>query len=344
MKVGILTHPLHFNYGGVLQCFALYTYLKQSGYTPIIINRKFNESFFFKIWIKRVLTALHLPRYYNDVKKSSRIQPFIQRYLIRTAPIYSNSKMMRLCKEYHFDAVVVGSDQVWRFDFASNYGYNYFLDFVPSNVIKFSYAASFGINQWGYSGKQTLTIKQLLKSFRGISVREEEGARLCEENLGITPEVLIDPTLLLSTNDYNLLASERLVNGKYVFVYWLGDKSLVKDDIKDWITRGYKVIDINLRDSIILPSIEDWLSYIKYADVVLTDSFHGCVFTLIFGRPLVVKKNLSGGLGRIRTLFNLFNIDEGKMNQIISIDGAVISNCFEMLRTKSKKYIQSILG
>ena len=217
------------------------------------------------------------------------------------------------------------------------------MDFVPSGIIKFSYAASFGISTWNYSAKQTNKIKKLLKSFNGISVREEEGIKLCEENLGITPQLLIDPTLLLSANEYSKISSQRLVDGKYAFVYWLGDIMLVKNDIKNLEKKGYKIININLRDKTVLPSVEDWLSYIKYADIVLTDSFHGCVFSIIFQRAFIIKNNQSGGYGRLNTLFKLLSIDGNQVNKKSGIDYMVVSHNIKNLQSQSKQYIQSIL-
>jgi len=348
MKIGILTHPLGTNYGGILQCYALYSYLKSEGHNPIIIHRQANKSFFLWRWIRYILKKLHFPRYYTApasiIDRIANIRPFIQNHLILTAPIQSSRDVNSVCGKYGFEAVVVGSDQVWRADFASKYGFNYFLDFVPSDVIKFSYAASFGVSTWGYSTRQTKKIRRLLKSFNGISVREEDGIKLCEENLGVTPQLLIDPTLLISADEYSKISSQRLVDGKYVFVYWLGDNLLVKNDIENLENKGYKIININLRDKTILPSVEDWLSYIKYADIVLTDSFHGCVFSIIFQRSFIIKNNQSGGYGRLKTLFKLLNIDGNPVNQeSSSIDYMAVSHNIENLQSQSKRYIQSII-
>lgn len=321
MKIGILTHPLVNNYGGILQCYALSTYLKKLGHTPIVIRRECDKDFFLWRIIRSVLKALHFPRYYhpNVCDRNKKIRPFIELYLKRTKPIPSQHGMKKICNEYNLDAVIVGSDQVWRSDYAMNFGYNYFLDFVPSNVVKLSYAASFGLNEWSYNIEQTKQIKKLLSTFSGVSVREENAVSLCKENLSITPEWLIDPTMLLLSEDYDAIVSPRKITEKYVFVYWLGDKTLVSKDMEYYRQMGYKIIDINLRDEHEQDSIEDWLSYIKYADFVITDSFHGCVFSILFKKQFVVRMNQSGGTSRLVSLFKMFGISLPK-NGLISPD------------------------
>ncbi len=316
MKIGILTHPQGTNYGGILQCYALCTYLHKMGHEPIVIRRTPNQQFFLFRWARAILKALHYPRYYKpyEVDTSVNIRPFVDKYIPRTEPLKSGRSMNRICKKYRFGAVIVGSDQVWRQDFSVNYGYNYFLDFVPNSVIKASYAASFGLNEWRYTEQQTEIIKKCLSTFKGISVREEEAVGLIKENLGIDAIQHVDPTLLLTSEDYDKIASPRLVSGKYVFVYWLGDKSIIEKEIIQYQRDGYDVVEINLRDNIELPSVGDWLSYIKYANCMITDSFHGCVFSIIYGTSLLVRFNKSGGIGRISSLFNMLGMSPKSCN------------------------------
>lgn len=342
MRIGILTHPQGANYGGILQCYALSTYLKKLGHTPIVIRRESDRGFFLWTLIRVILKALHFPRYYtpNACDKTRLIRPFVERHLERTHPIRSQKKMKNICEEYKLDAVIVGSDQVWRADYAMNFGYNYFLDFVPSNVKKISYAASFGLSDWQYDLEQTNRIKHLLSSFSGVSVREENAVCLCEENLCITPKWLLDPTMLLKVEDYERIISPRIIKDKYIFVYWLGDKSLVSKDIEIYKKQGYEIVDINLRDEREQESVEDWLSYIYYADCIITDSFHGCVFSILFRKRFVVRLNKSGGTSRLESLFKMMEI---------STQGQEIINPnyenkeLEYWRTQSYNYLSETL-
>ena len=318
MKIGILTHPLHSNYGGILQCYALNTYLRKLGHDTVVIRRVPNKQFFLKRWLKYILRIIGVSRFRikQTDNKSINLSRFVNSYIDYTTPVDSMRKMKSICRKYNLDSVVVGSDQVWREDFAMNYGYNYFLDFVPKNVVKLSYAASFGLSDWHYNSAQTSRIKELLSEFRGVSVRELDGVKLCKDNLSLTPSLMIDPTLLLDKVDYEKISSSRLVDEKYVFVYWLGDKSSIADIISKYQKDGYKIVDIQLRSKSTLPSIGDWLSYIQFADYVITDSFHGCVFSLIFNKNFCIHTNDSGGNGRLTSLFTLLDIKEpGNMIQ-----------------------------
>lgn len=340
MKIGILTHPQHSNYGGILQCYALSEYLKTLGHEPIVIRREHNRPIFVKRWILALLRGLRIPRYYrpNKIDRTINIRPFVEQYLNRTYPISSDKQMLRVCKEYNFDAVIVGSDQVWRRSFAKKYGYNYFLDFVPEDIVKLSYAASFGISDWEYTPEESKNICNLMQRFVSVSVREEDAVSLCKTNMSVNAEWVIDPTLLLTCKDYSLITSNRKINEKYVFVYWLGDKSLIKDEVEKYNIRGYKVVELNLRDECEQVSVQDWLSYIRYADKIITDSFHGVVFSILFEKSFYIYKNESGGVGRLFSLMKLLGLSDS-IDTEQELDYTVLSEKLENLREKSRIYL-----
>ena len=343
MKIGILTHPLHSNYGGILQCYALNTYLRKLGHDTVVIRRVPNKQFFLKRWLKYILRIIGVSRFRikQTDNKSINLSRFVNSYIDYTTPVDSEHKMKSICRKYNLDAVIVGSDQVWREDFAMNYGYNYFLDFVPKNIVKLSYAASFGLSEWHYKSAQTSRIKGLLSEFSGVSVRELDAVKLCKNYLMLTPSLMIDPTLLLDKVDYEKISSSRLVDDKYVFVYWLGDKSPIADLISTYQKSGYKIVDIHLRSTSNLPSIEDWLSYIRFADFVITDSFHGCVFSLIFNKNFFIHPNNSGGNGRLTTLFTLLDIKDS--NNLIQPDNDKITNILMNQRRDAYDFLNKAL-
>lgn len=341
MKIGILTHPQSSNYGGILQCYALCTYLRKLNHEPIVIQRVADKSFFLWSIVRNILRVCHFPRYYHPetVDRMVNIRPFIQKHLVRTEPVNSQNKMKKVCKMYGLDAVIVGSDQVWRHDYAMKYGFNYFLDFVPDDVVKASYAASFGLSDWQYTHRETEIIKQLLDRFKGISVREEDAVSLIKDNTGKNALQLIDPTMLLKQEDYCNITSHRLVKEKYVFVYWLGDKNLIASAIERYKTEGYTIVNINLRDICEQISVEDWLSYIKYADYVITDSFHGCVFSIIFERQFIAFGNKSGGNSRIKSLCKMFGFINKNYKQYLNVNSKL-----ENLRQNTNNYINNTLA
>ena len=124
-----------------------------------------------------------------------------------------------------YDAFVTGSDQVWNLKF---YDAAYFLDFVPHEKPKYSYAASFSMNE--LTEEQKIVVKNHLSDFSGISVREENAIQLLEKNTNIEPVFVVDPTLLLNKEDWDEVCDECVVDEKYVFAYFLGrNRSLVVD-------------------------------------------------------------------------------------------------------------------
>lgn len=336
MKIAILTHPLGANYGGILQAYTLFTYLRKQGHDVTVLNRTSNKPFFQRI-IKSVLVALHHPRYNNPRYK--HLVGFVRKYINYSKPISTDIQLQKYVASNAFDAVVVGSDQVWRTGFAMGYGYNYFLDFVPADVRKISYAASFGLNNWEYSKEQTTRVKQLISGFNAISVREDEGVTLCIDNLGIKAEHVLDPTMLLYAEDYASVTSSRLVNEDYVFVYWLGSAEEKKKAIEQANIFGKKLVDISLRGSEALIPVEDWLSCIKYADHVVTDSFHGCVFSILFQKQFTVCANNSGGNGRLKSLFTMLGINP----TIGHIDYKIVSELLDKQRTHSYGFLNKAI-
>lgn len=341
MRIGILTHPQGANYGGVLQCYALCRYLHTMGHDPIVIRRESDKSFFLWEWIRSVLKFLHFPRYYkpNTVDKTIHIRQFVEKHLNRTMPIRSQHQMRKVCRKYQLDTIIVGSDQVWRNDFALKFGYNYFLDFVPSSVKRISYAASFGLSGWRYTPLQTDHIKQLLTQFSAISVREKEAVSLCIDNLNVNAIHVVDPTLLLSSNDYTNITSNRLVNENYVFIYWLGTEADKQQAIANSELKDKRIADISLRSKNELISIENWLSYIKYADFVITDSFHGCVFSILFHKQFSIFSNHLGGNERLNSLLELLGINPSDGY----VDYVKVDECLLKVREKSIMFLNNTL-
>ena len=343
MRIGILTHPLHFNYGGIMQCYALSNILQKQGHEVFVLDRQTNQAPLWKRAIIAVFKALGIKRFMSPTAhKSELIIPFVVKNISRTQQIRSDKQIRKIAKRLKLNAVIVGSDQVWRQDFAMQFGYNYFLDFVGNDVLKVSYAASFGLSDWKYDKEQTMHIKQYLSHFRSISVRESEAIKLCKVNLGLDVKQVLDPTLLFKANDYTVVSSPRLIDDPYAFVYWLGDKAGMDKAVSMYTNENpIKVVSVNLRDNSLLPSVEDWISYFRFADVVLTDSFHGCAFSIVFQRDLRVYPNESGGLGRIKSLFSEIGINGTSISRR---DYNSIEHKLESLRDSSLSFLNEALS
>lgn len=322
MKIGILTVPFNNNYGGFLQAYALSTILKRMGHEVIIINRRRNRSF--KQQIKRIL-SLNTPSQQEKTigKISVHTQRFISEYLKITPPLYSTCAIKNECRKQHFDCFIVGSDQVWRYKYAKRSIDNFFLGFLSAKdqTPRFSYAASFGVDFQEYPQKELERCAQRLRRFRSISVREASAVDLLEKYFGLqsgSVEVVCDPTLLLSKEDYYKLCVDKgnVSEEKYVFKYILDD-SEETEKIQcrvigsiDLPSRQIKAQTGDITQLEIIAPIEQWLAEIAEAAFVVTDSYHGTVFSILFNRPFVVISNPVRGITRIEHLLRHFHLHD----------------------------------
>lgn len=342
MKILILTHPLGTNYGGMMQCYALKTILERMGHSIEVMDRRTYLPFYKRI-LRSFLAMVGHPRYNNP--KFKKMRPFVSKYLKLTPALYTSKACTSYCKKNNINAIVVGSDQVWRRDFALKYGYDYFLSFAPNSVKRVSYAASMGFSEWQYNEKETELIKENLQSFTGISLREEDVIKVFHENTALLPENVLDPTLLLNSNEYEALCSPRLVDGKYIFVYWLWNKTKIYEALKAVPKlEQYKVIDLSMLEGHDFCSVSDWLSYIKYADYVITDSFHGCAFSIVYERPFNYVHKPEVFDGRRSSLFSFLNIDPEKMILgNIKNEYSVINETKRVLQDAAIRYLENSL-
>src|SRR5690606_22144408 len=208
-----------------------------------------------------------------------------------------------------FNAVIVGSDQTWRPKYSPDI-YNFYLDFLENNneIKKLAYASSFGTAAWEYTEEQTQRVSELAKQFHAISVSEAGGVDLCREKLGIEAVHLLDPTLLLTAEDYSELINQPKTN-KELFTYVL-DESKEKQDFIQFIGKELKLkqhtnqaqkFDAKVKrplEELIMPPLEGWLQGFRDAEFVITDSFHGTVFSIINKKPFITLVNVKRGASR----------------------------------------------
>lgn len=213
MRVALLTLPLHTNFGGILQCYALQTVLERMGHEVSVLNTDFeniNGRTRIEIFIKRLIkTILRKESKFYGWKTEREItrkntQAFIDKYIhIR------NVTDLSLLEENDFEAIVVGSDQIWRPLYYQPI-VNAYLKFAKdwTSIRRIAYAASFGTDIWEYTPQETDECAALLKLFSSVSVRENSGVSLCKQHLGKEAVQVSDPTLLLTPKDYLNLISQ----------------------------------------------------------------------------------------------------------------------------------------
>ena len=220
-----------------------------------------------------------------------------------------------------FDVIIVGSDQVWRPKFLGNLYRDYFLvDYIKPQFQKIlSYAASFGSDIWEFKSKEEKEAKNGLACFDAISVREINAVGFIKDHFSLESEVMPDPTLLLDSYEYETLIGDWAKNGNVlnvdIFCYLLDltaqDRILLESFAKQH-GRSISFIQDYYKDKngdFVYPDVREWLKLIKNSDLIITNSFHGCVFSLIFEKSFIPIKNNERGNSRIESLLQMFSID-----------------------------------
>ena len=344
MKVGIYTLPLNYNYGGLLQAFALQTVLERMGHKVTIINRPLHQKE--AIWKRPREKVKRIIRKY--VLRQKCIRVFQENYEASIYPIISQNTQLFVDHYLHtitisdtselyegmFDVIVVGSDQIWRraFHDTRKKCYDSFLSFAENWKIKrIAYAASFGVNYWEYNGVDTKRCAELAKLFDAISVREEAGVNLCYEHLGVKTVHVLDPTMLLQKEDYiRLFEAQGTPNSSGNLLCYILDETPFATEVINTIEQrmGLHRFHVNSRadntwapvENRIQPSVEQWLRGFYDAEYVVTDSFHACVFSILFGKPFIVIGNQNRGMERFRSLLKMVGLDDRLVTKKVTVD------------------------
>lgn len=341
MKILILTQPLIKNYGGILQNYALQTVLKQRGHTVVTLKTELYincidlyKQHFFRILsvCKRLLLFLlkgknvGYIRCWLTSKESSICNKKITEFVnakITTTPLITRKS--ELNKYLDYDAYVVGSDQVWRKEYSPHLP-TYFLSFLPKNLNarRIAYAASFGTARINYIQKHIQRYSKWLQRFDAVSVRELSGKNICSEYFNVEAEVVPDPTMLLSADSYRGIIGEHKDCAKNKLVtYVLDETPAINALIENFATEHHlEIIKLRGTDSRKdlrsanpeKAGIEFWLGAIESAEYVITDSFHGTVFSLLFHKKFFSFVNCHRGKDRFDLLDEIFNIKSRFIN------------------------------
>lgn len=341
MKIAILTLPLHVNFGGILQCYALQTVLERMGHNVTVLNTDF-ERVSYKIraglFIKRLIKTIlrKESRFYGWKTEREIIRKHTQAFINKHIHIQNVANLSFLKKD-DFDVIIVGSDQIWRPLYYQPIADAY-LKFAKNwtSIKRIAYAASFGTDTWEYTEQETNECASLLNLFDAISVRENSGIDLCRKKFGREVIQTLDPTLLLRKEDYLSLTNQSNVkkqNGGlcYYFLDATSDKLWLAQKIaKERRLISYEANNPDAEKSFLhferriqIP-IEQWLINLMYAQFVVTDSFHGCVFSIIFNKPFIAIGNVKRGMTRLKSLLSMF----GLYNRLMNIDN--LSNIQQM--------------
>lgn len=322
-KVGVLTFQNAINYGAALQTYALNKYLNEIGISCETIDYrcKYIEdnykllSFEIKDMKKTINMIINL---INNYIRKRKFNDFKAKYIKLSDKSYCAETVVNLNKEYN--VFITGSDQVWNVDLCNDF--NYFLPFVNDNNSRVSFAASFG-NIKVLENNEKI-IKNILAKYKKISTREKSGKIEIENKLGLECNHVLDPTFLLTDNEWSKLIPKRYeIEEKYILLYILHEESSYEIARKISEETGFKVYIItqSRRKRIEGKYIRnagpiDFLALIKNSEYVVTDSFHGTALSIIFRKNLkVVLKNKNKYLNdRLVSIINELNLEDCIVN------------------------------
>ena len=349
MKVGLMTWFRYNNYGTVLQAYSLQQILKKYKFNSILIdycprgtNKNINELSYF---IDLALSKINKTKY---IVNKDMFEIFINNYLNVTDKCNNYYELKMLSEE--FDAIICGSDQIWS---PYNFDANYFLSFANKNKIM-SYSPSFGMSSINdiYLEKR---IGKLLNRFNFISVREKTGANLIKKISGKDAEVTLDPTLLLDKNEWDKIINKKLNNElkekKYILCYFLGNSNkYYKNIIKYSQEHNLEIINIpaignqkfNKYSTIDNIGPREFVTLIKNATLIFTDSFHGTIFSINYNKNFFVYKRFKDSdkksqNSRVIDILNKLNLNDRLLDSKSKINCKDINYNFVYDRLKNMR-------
>ena len=326
MKILIYTLPFKENFGGILQAFALQEELKEEGHQVTFLNRRQERKpriLEQTVWLKwnlseRIIGKCGIMSYMPFFG----VLPFKNRYLNVSQIFFQRDKIIEFCKKMNFEGYIVGSDQIWRYDFVPDIRDSFLYFAKDMDAVKLSYAASFGSDEWNYPAEYQKICAQLIQQFALVTVREDSGVELCRKHLGCEAFSVLDPTLLLRKEQYEKVIEENDTHkSKGIFCYMLDNtpyKEKIVTTIKESLglsefrmSCSHSLVEFirNFRNGI-KQTVPQWLSNFSNADFVITDSFHGTVFSIIFNKPFVTIANKERGMARFCSLLSKFGLQD----------------------------------
>ncbi|MRX43693.1 polysaccharide pyruvyl transferase family protein [Agromyces kandeliae] len=376
-RVLIKTLPLHTNYGGIVQAYALQRAIRDLGHRavvdtgdPISLRRRVLH----RAWAVRRAVRMLLPARVDwDWRASREVlapqQSFVRRHLSRASAVErADTRRGRARLARRFDTFVVGSDQVWRAAYAEipEQFLEVIEEFHGPRPRRVSYAASFGRDDIDeYSEAERARATELIRRFDAVSVREESGIGICADAFGVHAERHLDPTMLLTPGHYRGLVARARTDPTPA----AGRTLVYRLDATDDMLRAERAIAERVgapamellptaspgsygeyaadRARFDRPSVERWLASIASADFVVTDSYHGCVFSILFNRPFVVHANARRGAARFDSLLGVFGLEhhragasaDGIDDRVFTPDWSHVNRVLEAERARATAYL-----
>ncbi|MBO6061278.1 MAG: polysaccharide pyruvyl transferase family protein [Clostridia bacterium] len=348
MSKPVATITFHWatNYGGVLQAYALQQAIKKLGAETEIID--FVPR---RVRLMIVLSDLRSRRF-SEFKKERSIASFRKEYLTLSKRHYGSVRALKKAGA-DYDRIISGSDQVWNYSFITSYGkkpmLSYFLDFAGESVKRFAYAVSFGANKM--PADYPALVSGEVKKFSAVSVREDTGLDIVA-SMGVPAKVVCDPTVLLTEEDYAAVIPEQTSRAPYIYSYIIHKGQDTAHKIESAAAR--LLPECELIRTAPTDGVREWLAGIKGAELVVTNSFHGMMLSLILGRPFIAVpveghdmnarvENVLRAAGLENRL--LASSEEEKVSAVINapIDRAAVSAALEAMRKDGYAFLRSCI-
>lgn len=353
MKIGILTFHRAANYGAVLQAYALQNYLSSIGHDVGIIDYRCEP-----------IEQMHSPNYFlfckgmknkckqllrSPIKRKKRklFDRFIERRLNLGETKKMNKEDISQALKGKYDMIIAGSDQIWN-PYLTNGDCTYLLDFADKNVQKVSYAASIGLSELP---KEYLSCyREHLSEFDKISVRETQGQSLVREVAKRDSEVVLDPTLLISADEWKEFLESPAKDG-YVLLYTIKSNPMLLEKATS-IAKEKNLSVIYISDTMVrqkgityvpYATPEEWVGLFAGAEHVVTNSFHGTAFSVNFNKAatIALSRDKNNGNSRIVDLMESLGIEKGDDYCIeigASTDWKLVNDSLSKLREQSKRF------
>lgn len=342
-KVGIVTMIDNNNCGNRLQNYAMQELIKKLGFDVYTLKNEYllnwDEKYYYN-FIRQV------KRYIFSIGKNKKFKKFNKKIKFSKSLITVKTNPKKINKKYDF--FVAGSDQMWK-PTRRRMSHIDLLGFAFSNK-RIAYAPSFGIDN--IEKKYYKILQEELPKFKAISVREDAGKKIIDNATGIkNVEVVLDPTMLLNNNDWEKLEEKPVIlkKEKFIFTYFLGDEdiNILK---KQFNEKEYQFIDFYENDF----GPQEFLYLIRNAELVLTDSFHACVFSIIFNTNFYIferkqsetNNNMNSRIDTLTRIFELKNRrinNFGSINLDVEINYSLVNKILEEERKKSLEFLKKSL-
>lgn len=349
MRVGIITFSKAINYGAVLQTFALQRNIEKLGVSCEIINyentlRAKNPNA--TTTLKSLIIEL------SQVPKKIGFKQFWKK--MKFTEKYDHNTIVKA--NLLFDCFICGSDQVFNYKLIKD-DYNYMLAFVTDPAKKNSYAASFGLKS--IDSEHVQKYKKLLSDFRHLSVRETQGSSIVKELLDRECDVVLDPVFLLSPDEWNMLVPNKICTKKYILVYQFSRSDKLSGMVELLAkNNNLEVVVINASfhknfgkaEYLYGVSPQEFIGLIRNAEFVVTNSFHGVAFSIIFQKQFLVSvaDGLKDVASRIESLLNVFGIYNRLTDGIVfdtnPIDYSAVQKTMLIERERSLQYLAAVIS